>query len=223
MATEGKPSYTLRYFDFIGIVETCRLLLTAGKVNWTEEHPEWPEEKEKQPLGRLPVLIEKRVDGSELVLSESQTIERFLARTFGFLPMDPGQSAIQEQLRDQQSDVFYSFFYMTFVHSDEDKKLGREKFNDLFTRIVNIYADILKTNSCKNHLFGDKLSYADMSLYGFLKLLGMHSLRFRDDACELVKAKMTPEILHLLSSVEADPLLEAHLGKCDSLVSALSE
>ncbi|KAJ2796234.1 hypothetical protein H4R20_005597, partial [Coemansia guatemalensis] len=105
MTSVENPSYTLRYFNFIGLAETSRLLLTAGKANWTEVHPEWPEEKENQPFGRLPVLVEKRADGSELVLSESPTIERYLARTFGFLPTDPGQSAIQEQIRDQQSDV----------------------------------------------------------------------------------------------------------------------
>ncbi|PIA15229.1 hypothetical protein COEREDRAFT_28716, partial [Coemansia reversa NRRL 1564] len=156
------PSYTLRYFNMIGRAEACRLLLTAAKVKWTEEHPEWPQEKEKQPFGHLPVLIEKRADGSELVLSESSTIERFLARTYGFLPLDPTQSAIQEQIRDEQWDVLNAFIFVIMVHGDEDKKAGMDRFNDLFNRMVKVHMGILNANANKKHLFGDKLSFADI-------------------------------------------------------------
>ncbi|KAJ2820530.1 hypothetical protein GGI24_004459, partial [Coemansia furcata] len=98
-ADNTTPSFIFRYFNTIGFGETSRLLLTAAKVDWTEEHPEWPQEKPNQPFGRLPVLIERCTDGSpDLVLSESATIERYLARTYGFLPMDPRQAALQEQL-----------------------------------------------------------------------------------------------------------------------------
>ncbi|KAJ2331957.1 hypothetical protein GGH91_006287, partial [Coemansia sp. RSA 2671] len=94
-------SFTLRYFNTAGLAETIRLLLTAANVDWTEEHPEWPAEKSNQPFGRLPVLIQKSDDGeADFVISESVTIERYLARTYGFLPADPRKAALQEQIRD---------------------------------------------------------------------------------------------------------------------------
>ncbi|KAJ1956631.1 hypothetical protein GGI12_005259, partial [Dipsacomyces acuminosporus] len=83
------PSYTLRYFNTAGISETIRLLLTAANASWTEEHPEWPQAKDQQPFGRLPVLVETSAEGKvDMVLSESKVIERYLARTYGFLPTD---------------------------------------------------------------------------------------------------------------------------------------
>ncbi|KAJ2535196.1 hypothetical protein EV175_006945, partial [Coemansia sp. RSA 1933] len=58
------PSYTLRYFDAPGLAETIRVMLILSKSEWTEEHPEWPQAKASQPLGRLPVLVEQNADGS---------------------------------------------------------------------------------------------------------------------------------------------------------------
>ncbi|KAJ1952477.1 hypothetical protein GGI12_006234, partial [Dipsacomyces acuminosporus] len=103
----GEHSYVLRYFDIQGCCETIRLLLTAAKVKWTEEHPDWPLEKANQPYGLLPVLLRKDASGEvDLTISESQVIERYVARKYGLLPSDPEQAAIQEEIRDKYMDVW---------------------------------------------------------------------------------------------------------------------
>ncbi|KAI8321837.1 hypothetical protein GQ54DRAFT_304504 [Martensiomyces pterosporus] len=126
------PSYVIRYFDTLGLAETSRYLLTAAKVNWTEENPEWPQEKPNQPFGRLPVLVETSPEGGEpFILSESLTIERYLARKYGFLPVDDLKaSARQEQIRDQETDVGVAFFTQSNAVGDAKKELT-EKFHDL--------------------------------------------------------------------------------------------
>ncbi|KAJ2617473.1 hypothetical protein H4S08_000315 [Coemansia sp. RSA 1365] len=219
----SKPSYVFRYFNLIGRAESSRLLLAAGNVDWVEEHPEWPQDKEKQPFGRLPVLIEKSTDGSELVLSESFTIERYLGRIFGLLPTDPKASALQEQISDRQSDIIAACASLPKFTLEKDKEMCKAEIVDLLTRIVKSHMEILSANSCKTHLFGDKLSYADITLYAFYKIMGMYIECIWEGISAIIKAKVTPEILSLLASIEAEPLLASHLSKCESLVTQLSQ
>ncbi|KAJ2754730.1 hypothetical protein GGH94_003718 [Coemansia aciculifera] len=218
-ADSTTPSYVLRYFDLIGLAETSRMLLTAAKVEWTEEHPEWPQEKPNQPFGHLPVLVEKNgaEDGSDFILSESGSIERYLARTFKFVPTDLKQVARQEQLRDQQLDVIVAFFSQLRM-VDEAKKERRGDFDEMLDKITEIHTTLLRKNGDCGHLFGEELSYADMSAYAFYKLFIMYAVEFDADVGSLVKDKITPEILNLIRTVESDPLLEEHVAKKGSLV-----
>ncbi|KAJ1891365.1 hypothetical protein GGI09_005541 [Coemansia sp. S100] len=213
------PSYFLRYFDLIGLAETSRLLLTAAKVEWTEEHPEWPQEKPNQPFGHLPVLVEKNgaEDGSDFILSESGSIERYLARTFKFVPTDLKEIARQEQLRDQQLDIILAFFIQLRM-VDEAKKERRGEFDVMLDKIAEIHTTILRKNGDCGHLFGKELSYADMSAYAFYKIFVMYAVEFDADIRSFVKDKITPEILNLIRTVESDPLLEEHVAKKGSFV-----
>ncbi|KAJ2460144.1 hypothetical protein GGF42_001028 [Coemansia sp. RSA 2424] len=213
------PSFVLRYFDIIGLAETSRMLLTAAKAEWVEEHPEWPQEKPNQPFGHLPVLVEKSgaEDTPDFVLSESGSIERYLARTFNFVPTDLKQAARQEQLRDQHLDVITAFFtQMKMV--DEAKKEKRGEFDEMLDKIVEIHTTILHKNGDCGHLFGEELSFADMSTYAFYKLFIMFVVRFDADIKSVVKDKITPEVMNLIRAVESDPLLAEHVSKKGSLV-----
>ncbi|KAJ1908738.1 hypothetical protein GGI09_005536 [Coemansia sp. S100] len=224
-ADNATPSYVLRYFDLIGLAETSRMLLTAAKVEWTEEHPEWPQEKPNQPFGHLPVLVEKNgaEDGSDFILSESGSIERYLARTFKFVPTDLKEIARQEQLRDQQFDVSAAFFNQLAM-VDEAKKEKRGEFDVLLDKIVEIHTTLLRKNGDCGYLFGEELSYADMSAYALYKQLIMYAVEFDADIAPFVKDKITPEILNLIRTVESDPLLWEHIEKKGSfLVHALPE
>ncbi|PIA18619.1 hypothetical protein COEREDRAFT_38719, partial [Coemansia reversa NRRL 1564] len=166
------PSYILRYFDAIGLGESIKLLLTAANIEWTDEHPEWPQEKPNQPFGRLPVLIEKSTDGSpDFVICESGNIERYLARTYGLLPADLRKAALQEQLRDQMMDVVIAFSGYSRSISEEDKKAKKEAFEEIFEKFIALLTKILQDNGSTGRLFGDSLSYADISIYTFFKNL----------------------------------------------------
>ncbi|KAJ2025295.1 hypothetical protein IWW57_003425 [Coemansia sp. S610] len=210
-------SYIFRYFEAISLGETIRLLLTAAKVDWTEECPEWPKEKPNQPFGRLPVLIERSADGSpDFVLSESSTIERYLARTYGFLPMDPRGAAVQEQLRDRQIDMIMSFRGHSTV-SDGAKEEAYAKFEGLLDKMISIHTDILRENGNTGYSFGSKLSYTDMAMYSFMKMFFVQLVQYSEKVPRLFKAKLTPELVKLVTTLEADPLLSAYVSQRGSL------
>ncbi|KAJ2666454.1 hypothetical protein IW148_000942 [Coemansia sp. RSA 1199] len=219
----SNASYTLRYFDAIGLAESSRILLTAAGVEWTEEHPEWPQEKPNQPHGRMPVLVEKSTDGSpDFVICESSNVERYIARTYGFLPADLKQAALQEQLRDLISDVISLFFTQIQCKGEEDKAEFQTKFDGLLETLINVQTKLLKDNGNTGRLFGDKLSYADIITYGLYINLLVGFVKFNADIADNVKSKLTPEIVKLISTVETDPLVEKHKSRGGSLVAAIS-
>ncbi|KAJ2083071.1 hypothetical protein H4R24_001110 [Coemansia sp. RSA 988] len=223
MATANTPSYTLRYFNFPGRAETTRLLLTAANVEWTEENPEWPQEKSNQPFGRLPVLIEKSTDGSpDFIITESSNMERYLRTTYGILLTDPKNSALQDQLRGQHEDVTISFVVCVNAISEEDKKARLESFHEIYDKFIAEETKILKENGNTGYLFGDSLSYADITSYAFYKTLVIGYQPFMEDIADITKSKLTPEIIKLISTVEAAPILAKYLSKVESLSAAIN-
>ncbi|KAJ2746933.1 hypothetical protein GGI20_000920 [Coemansia sp. BCRC 34301] len=215
-------SFTLRYFNVPGLSETIRLLLTAAKVEWTEEHPEWPQEKPNQPFGRLPVLLQKGADSeADLVLSESVTIERYLARTYGFLPADPRKAALQEQIRDRLTDIILAFFIQLSASAEKKEELVN-KFESLLSKQIEVSSQALRDNGNNGHFFGSELTYVDIASYAFYKYLIVSGKEYQASVSELVKSSLTPELRKHISVVEADPLLEAQVAKHDTLVSVLS-
>ncbi|KAJ2666455.1 hypothetical protein IW148_000943 [Coemansia sp. RSA 1199] len=219
----SNASYTLRYFDAIGLAESSRILLTVAGVEWTEEHPEWPQEKPNQPHGRMPVLVEKSTDGSpDFVICESTNIERYLARTYGFLPADLKQAALQEQIRDLMSDVGNLITGYVHCKNEEDKAEFQTKFEGLLETLIKVQTKLLKDNGNTGRMFGDKLSYADIIAYGFYMNLLVSLIKFKADIVDDVKPKLTPEIVKLISTVETDPLVEKHKSRGGSLVAVVS-
>ncbi|KAJ2825547.1 hypothetical protein GGI24_003130, partial [Coemansia furcata] len=201
---------------------TIRLLLTASNVEWTEEHPEWPQEKPNQPFGRLPVLIQKSDDNeADLVLSESVTIERYLARTYGFLPADPRKAALQEQIRDRLTDILIAFFVQRSA-SDEKKEELLAKFEGLLAKQVEVTTQTLRDNGNNGHFFGSELTYVDIASYAFFKYMIVSAKEYQESVSELVKTSLTPELHKLIAVVEADPLLAAQVDKSEKLVSIVS-
>ncbi|KAJ2898030.1 hypothetical protein IWW38_001532 [Coemansia aciculifera] len=215
-------TFTLRYFNIPGLAETSRLLLTAAKVEWADEHPEWPQEKPNQPFGRLPVLIQKSADGkADLVLSESVTIERYIARTYGFLPADPLKAALQEQVRDRFTDTLIAFFISLSAHEEKKEELVT-KFETLLSKQIEVTSQALRDNGNNGHFFGSDLTYVDIATYAFFKFMAVSGRERQESVFELVKSSLTPELHKLISVVEANPLLEAQVAKHDKLVSVLS-
>ncbi|KAJ2451827.1 hypothetical protein EV183_003355 [Coemansia sp. RSA 2336] len=211
-------TFVLRYFDLIGRAEGARLLLTAGKATWTEEHPEWPAEKDKQPFKRLPVLVEKNGE-DEWVLCESPAIERYLARKFGFFPTDIKQAAEQEQLAEQQYDVVKAFFDKLLIPQEQLEKIG-DGFDALLDRIVEKHSQILENNP-HGYLFGDSMSYADISCYAFYKLFILYMPVYQPDVANVVASKVTPSISAFISRIESNPLLASYVAESKSVAAAL--
>ncbi|KAJ1662710.1 hypothetical protein IW140_006230 [Coemansia sp. RSA 1813] len=205
----SSSSYVIRYFGVPGLAEASRLMLLASNSSWTEETPEWPQEKPNQPFGRLPVLVEKRADGGpDFVLCESGTIERYLARTFGFFPSDPKKAALQEQLHDQMADVTTAYSQIRNNASDSAK----EKFNELLVKLKEILPKALENNGSSISPQSNGLTYIDMCVYSFFKHMIIFTLKFTPEYIDNILDAVTPEVTKLISIVIAEPSLQSRVA-----------
>ena len=100
---ESKPSHsatpqgTLTYFDGHGRAETIRLMLKKADVNFIDnrlQQSEWPALKPNFPPGGLPCWEEdyKNGPGGRIKMNETNALGRYLAKKFGFHPMNPKQA-----------------------------------------------------------------------------------------------------------------------------------
>ncbi|KAI8321835.1 hypothetical protein GQ54DRAFT_171401 [Martensiomyces pterosporus] len=214
MASTGSlpNSYVFRYFGSQGIGETIRLLLTAAKVDWVEERTEWPQEKDNQPFKHLPVLLEKNSkDDIEFILSESQVIERYIARKFGLVPSDLQLASRQEQLRDQLAEVW-------LIHIEYCKATGPrkealvEKYETEARTLVEVHSRILRENGSNGHYIGDAISYIDLAAYAFFKFFRHEGSRALEKQLNLFAPDNAPEFSRLVEAVEAEPALEPYFA-----------
>ncbi|KAJ2557927.1 hypothetical protein EV175_001051 [Coemansia sp. RSA 1933] len=202
-------SYTLRYFEFSGIAEPIRLMLLASKSAWTEVHPGWPQEKPNQPFGRLPVLVEKYADGSpDFIISESGTIERYLAHKFGFFPSDPKKAILQEQLRDQLTDIMNLIIPMTKVGDIS----ANVKLDELFAKAKEVLPEALKNNGSCLSAENNELTYIDFFVYSFFKSMMPPCADMTPQYTDSFESLWSPEVIKLVSIVNADPRLQSRMA-----------
>ncbi|KAI8321836.1 hypothetical protein GQ54DRAFT_297763 [Martensiomyces pterosporus] len=214
MTGSSKPenSYILRYFKLQGLCETTRLLLTAAQVEWTEENPDWPQQKENQPYGHIPVLLRKSAQGEvDFVLSESQVIERYIARKYGLLPANLEQAARQEQVRDRFTEVWLCHLgYCRAIGPRKD--VLAVKYETEARKLVEVHSKILKENGSNGHYFGNTTSYADLAAYAFFKFFKHEGPRALERQLNIFSPENAPEINTLVEAIEADPILEPYFA-----------
>ncbi|KAJ1916372.1 hypothetical protein H4219_003818 [Mycoemilia scoparia] len=160
----SSTSYELIYFNVIGLGETSRIILTYGDADWKETNPEWPAFKPNTPFGRLPVLIERKEGHEDLVISESEVIERYLSRKFGLLSSDPEVAVKQEQIRAQYSDARTLWIETEFTKHEN----LRPRFDEEVALLVSKHEEILEKNGNNGHYFGNELTYPDIAAYVIL-------------------------------------------------------
>ncbi|KAJ1368936.1 hypothetical protein KIN20_030301 [Parelaphostrongylus tenuis] len=117
--------------------------------------------KPKLPFGQMPVL---EVDGRQL--AQSQAINRYLAKTFGFAGKDPFEEAVIDSLVDQYTDYrndIKPFFYVAlgFAPGDLDK-LKKETFMPAREKFLGFLTKFLKKNASSGFLVGNSLTWVDV-------------------------------------------------------------
>jgi len=162
------PVYKLHYFEARGRAEPARLCFAAADVKYEDIRytgEQWQEKKKEglSPLGYLPML---EVDGKKLC--ESMAILRYVARECGLCPSDSFQNAQCDMINDTVNDLIYKKMGAFIFEKDEEKKksLKNEFFGTELPNYLTKMTALLKENSGGQGFFvGDKLTYADISMY----------------------------------------------------------
>ncbi|KAE9415684.1 hypothetical protein Angca_006038, partial [Angiostrongylus cantonensis] len=156
--------YKLTYFDSRGLCECTRQLFALADqpyedVRLTRE--QFASLKDSFPFGQVPVL---EVDGKQL--AQSQTINRYLAKTFGFAGKDAFEEAVINSLGDLYTDYRaelkpYFYVLLGFAPGDLDK-LAKETMVPARDKFLGFVTKFLKKNVESGFLVGNSLSWVDV-------------------------------------------------------------
>ena len=116
----------LTYFDFDGgRGEPARIALAIGGIEFEDDRvpgATWPARKAETPFGSLPVL---EIDGKRL--TQSNAINRYIARRTGLYPTDAWQAALCDEVCDAAED-FNGILGQTMGIADREAlRAAREK------------------------------------------------------------------------------------------------
>ncbi|XP_030621349.1 glutathione S-transferase P 1-like [Chanos chanos] len=159
----GLAPYTITYFPLRGRANTLRILLNDQGQEWKEivvTFDEWHKGvlKASCAFGQLPIFQ----DG-DLVLYQSNAMLRHLGRKHGLYGKNDSEAALIDMMNDAAEDIRGR--YVTLVYSNFDD--GKEEYlKDLMIRLSKFEA--ILANSKTGFLVGDKISFADYSLFDIL-------------------------------------------------------
>src|SRR5512134_2117665 len=100
------PKLVLTYFDFHGgRGEAARLIMHLAGVPFDDRRipgKDWPALRDTMPFQAMPVL---EVDGK--VITQSNTINRYLGKLGGLYPKDDWQATLADEIMDAVEDISF--------------------------------------------------------------------------------------------------------------------
>ncbi|MGH8482589.1 MAG: glutathione S-transferase [Nevskiaceae bacterium] len=159
----------LTYFDFDGgRGEPARLALHVGGVAF-EDHripgPEWPKHRDQMPFRAMPVL---EVDGK--VITQSNTINRYVGKLAGLYPKDDWQAALCDEIADATEDISSRISSTIAMPADLKKKTREALAADALPRHLETLQGRLQ--AAGGEYFADRrLTVADLKVFMLVRWL----------------------------------------------------
>ncbi|KAG0201331.1 hypothetical protein BGX33_010368 [Mortierella sp. NVP41] len=162
---ENQVVYKILYFKLHGMAATSRIMLALSGARWESIYPQdWNTEKTQVPLGLMPVLYETHPSTSlTLEIPESEAIERYLARKFGFWGQDAWEETAIHVFYCSSKSVLSLYVNKVLLALPDIKTRELEKFvqRDVPTWIAQ-HEKWLARSSTPGFYVGDQLSIADI-------------------------------------------------------------
>jgi glutathione S-transferase len=160
----------LTYFDIHGgRGEPARLAMFIGGIEFEDRRipfDAWPTVKAQTPFHAVPVL---EVDGS--VITQSNTINRFVGKLANLYPNDPWQAALCDEVMDAVEDISHKIGATFAINDQTEKKIVRET---LASGPIPLYLTRLQTllQERGGEYFADKrLTVADLRVFVWIRHL----------------------------------------------------
>jgi glutathione S-transferase len=159
----------LNYFDFDGgRGEPARLALHIGGIAF-EDHriagKDWPAFRANTPFLAIPTL---EVDGQ--VVSQSNSINRYVGKLTGLYPKDDLQALLCDEVMDAAEDISTQIA-QTFDLSGDAKKMAREKLAaGHITRYLQQFEARL-TAAGREYFADRRLTVADLKVFMLIRWL----------------------------------------------------
>ncbi|XP_067008870.2 glutathione S-transferase-like [Anabrus simplex] len=154
------PKYKLTYFDFRGLGEPIRYLLSYGGADFEDNRikmEDWPKFKSSTPYGKMPLL---EVDGKEVY--QSLAICRYLAKQFKLIGSNDWEALQIDCTVDTITDLRLAISGAYYYEENEEAKA--KKIQILQKETLPMYLSKLDKQVKDNggHFVGGKLTWADL-------------------------------------------------------------
>lgn len=163
------PKLTLTYFDFDGgRGEPARLALHIGGIAFEDRRiagKDWPAIRDKTPFLAMPTL---EVDGQ--VVSQSNSINRYVGKLTGLYPKDDWQAFLCDEVMEATEDISTRIAQTIGLPEDAKKKAREELAAGHITRCLEQFQ--ARLNAAGGEHFADRrLTVADLKVVMLIRWL----------------------------------------------------
>jgi glutathione S-transferase len=190
----------LTYFDFDGgRGEPARLALHMGEIAF-EDHritgKDWPAFRNNAPFLALPTL---EVDGK--VVSQSNSINRYVGKLTGLYPKDDMQAFLCDEVMDAAEDIGTRIAHTIDLPEDAKKRAREELAAGRITRYLEQFQSRLK--AAGGQYFADqRLTVADLKVFMWVRWLRSGVL---DHIPKDIVERVAPLLVQHFERVANDP------------------
>ena len=179
-------TYVVKYMNLMGRAGVIRAILHLAGAQYTNEFVTMDEvaaDRAAYPFGHVPVLIEHCADGTKFELGESIVIEHYLAEKFGLLGSTPQQAALYKSVAYNISQELYPHCFGIAIPFQQALQDPKSEFNTkTFPQFVACHERWLNKNGGNGHYFGDQLTYPDLVLLNWVRLLETMGVKFEESS-----------------------------------------
>lgn len=181
------PTPTLKYFDARGAAELVRIIAKIGKYEFVDERfpiklkegggfetPEFNEAKAtgimRMNMNRAPVLVLS----PDLVIGQSKSIERYLAKKCNMLGHSDEECALIDCITENIRDIREKWGKIRSIGgmgANPEKDAAMKKFyeeGELKELLEKLDKSLTVSNNSEVYAVGNTLSYADVSIWFLL-------------------------------------------------------
>lgn len=196
----------LVYFNAKGLAETSRILLALARVDYDDyrfpleivdpvnhiyKRDEFDQAKSEgkfvHSMGKLPILEVLDKKGNVVTISQSKTIERYIAKRWGFMGSNDLESAKIDALCETVRDIRERYYKNK--QNEEYLTIGIKEDLEMLTYLMD---------SENGFSVGSKLSLADVSIY---------TLTTQLDKIALDSVGTVSRIRHIVMKVASEPAI----------------
>ncbi|KAF9115674.1 hypothetical protein BGX27_006918 [Mortierella sp. AM989] len=206
-------TYSLLYFDTIGILGPTHNLLSLSGAQWQQLYPQdWENEdnldKKSTPFEVMPVLYVHSKDGSQTVaVAECKTIELYLAQKYNFLGKNTYERSLISSFVSSTASLWDDFIYSA-VNLKATPEVKQEQIAAfLTTKVPNwirIHEAHLKANGLNGHYVGDAISLADLRAAAMVGLI-----QRLPPAANLITPETAPGLIEIKKVIDSHPKIVA--------------
>ncbi|KAF9419127.1 hypothetical protein BGZ94_009510 [Podila epigama] len=162
-AVATDSTYKVLYFGIHGRGELVRTLIVASGAKFEELPVDWAVQKEHTPFKCLPVVYETGASGTVLELSESQAIERYLAKKNGWLGANEWEEHLVNRYFNSTDSAQLAFGSSVISASGLEARVAAANtfYEEALAKWIDLHEKHLEANGSNGHYVGDSLTLAD--------------------------------------------------------------